>query len=79
MDETGLLILGLIWAILCLVLFFKVWGACDNIKRLTDKYASENEEESAHSAQTPKTTGESVLLKSTPETREDIDNWLTEE
>lgn len=79
MDETGLLILGLIWAILCLVLFFKVWGACDNIKRLTDKYASEDEEEIVPGAPTPKTIGKSVSLKSTPETREDIDNWLTEE
>lgn len=78
MDGNGLLILGFIWAILCLVLFFKVWGACDNIKRLTDKYAPEEEDE-APIVPTPKTGGESALLKSTPETREDIDNWLKEE
>ncbi len=79
MDETGLLILGLIWAILCLVLFFKVWGACDNIKRLTDKYVPEDEEKSAPDMSTSNIIEESVSLKSTPETREDIDNWLIEE
>lgn len=27
--------------ILSIVLFFKVWGACDTIKRLVEKYAPE--------------------------------------
>lgn len=36
-----ILLLSVIWTILSVVLFFKVWGACDNIKRLADKYAPE--------------------------------------
>ena len=32
-------ILYIIWGILCVILFFKVWIACENIKRLADKYA----------------------------------------
>ena len=36
-----ILLLSIVWAILSIVLFFKVWGACDNIKRLVEKYAPE--------------------------------------
>lgn len=62
-------LLGLIWSVLCIVLFFKVWKACNNIQRLADKYAPENVNK-----------GEiSKSGKSTLETREDIDKWLKEE
>ena len=30
-------ILGIVWSILCIILFFKVWGMCNNVKRLTDR------------------------------------------
>ncbi len=36
--EILLPILALIWAILNIVLFFKVWSACDDIRRIADKY-----------------------------------------
>ncbi len=32
-----ILLLG--WSILCVILFFKIWGACNDIKRLAEKYA----------------------------------------
>ena len=32
-------LLVLVWGILCIILFFKIWGACNNIKRLANKYA----------------------------------------
>ena len=32
-------IICVIWGVLNIVLFFKVWGMCDNIARLTEKIA----------------------------------------
>ena len=32
-------LLVLVWGILCIILFFKIWGACNNIKKLANKYA----------------------------------------
>ena len=55
-------IIALIWGILCLILFFKIWGMCNDIKRLTDKYAPKGQI--------------SKLGKETLETRDDIDKWL---
>lgn len=63
--EDFVILLSLIWSVLCIVLFFKVWNACNNIQRLTDKYAPNRE---------IRKTGKSTL-----ETREDIDKWLKEE
>ena len=57
--EEFIFICSLIWCILCIILFFKVWGACDNIKRLTKKFIPE-------------------YKTSTPESKEDIDKWLSE-
>ena len=37
-------ILAIVWAILCIILFFKIWSACNSIQRLADKYAPINEE-----------------------------------
>ena len=69
MDMEGFVVLlGLIWSVLCIVLFFKVWKACNNIQRLADKYAPENAKKDNVSKQ-----GLSTL-----ETREDIDKWLKE-
>ena len=59
-------LLCLIWSVLCIVLFFKVWNACNNIQRLADKYAPEKDNVSKQG-------------KSTLEAREDIDKWLNEE
>lgn len=36
--ELLLPIIALIWAIMNIVLFFKVWRACDDIRRIADKY-----------------------------------------
>ena len=65
--EDLVVLAGLIWSILCIILFFKVWNACNNIKRLADKYAPESSK------------SKSSVSKSALETREDIDKWLKEE
>jgi len=36
--EILLPIIALIWAVLNIILFFKVWRACDDIRRIADKY-----------------------------------------
>lgn len=35
--ETIELILSIVWGILCLILFFKIWGMCNNISRINKK------------------------------------------
>ena len=57
--------IALIAAILNAILFFKLWGACDNIKRIADKYAPEKDDKPRHSR--------------TPETKEDVERWLNED
>lgn len=39
--EILLAIAGLVWFILNIILFFKLWGACDDIRRIADKYDPE--------------------------------------
>ena len=44
-NEIALLMIVLaIWAILNLILFFKIWGMTNNVKRLADKFAPEQQE-----------------------------------
>ena len=33
-----LTIIGLVWGILNIILFFKLWGACNDIRRIADRY-----------------------------------------
>lgn len=40
-----LIILGAVWGVLNVILFFKLWGACNDIKRIADKYDPETKEE----------------------------------
>ena len=56
--EVLLVVLSVIWAILCIVLFFKIWGACNNIALLVKTFVPES---------------------LTPETKEEIEEWLEEE
>lgn len=72
MGDLILLSLSIVWNILSIVLFFKVWGACDNIKRLAEKYAPEAKKN------TPESSDE-IDKKNTPESRDEIDKWLKEE
>ena len=37
-------IIAIIFAILNICLFFKLWGACNNIKRIADKYVPQPKE-----------------------------------
>lgn len=44
-NEIALLMIVLaIWGILNLILFFKIWGMTNNVKRLADKFAPEQQE-----------------------------------
>lgn len=43
-NEIALLMIVLaIWGILNLILFFKIWGMTNNVKRLADKFAPEQQ------------------------------------
>lgn len=37
-------IIAIIFAILNICLFFKLWGACNNIKRIADKFAPQSKD-----------------------------------
>ena len=46
MDILGILLLvivGIIGSVLNVILFFKIWNACNNIQRITDKYICADE------------------------------------
>lgn len=62
---VALAVLSVVFFILDIILFFKLWGACDNIKRIADKYAPEKDNKSQRSR--------------TPETKEDVERWLNED
>lgn len=68
--ETPFLVATIVGAILEIILFFKLWGACDNIKRIADKYDPEGLEE----RKANKHKGLSPFA-----TKEDIDKWLKED
>lgn len=36
--EILIAVILLVWGILNIILFFKIWGACNNIKRIANKY-----------------------------------------
>lgn len=43
-----LIFLGLAWSIFIICLAFKVYGACNNIKRIADKYDPEHKRGNSH-------------------------------
>ena len=59
--------IALIWAVLNIILFFKLWRACDNIKRIADKFDPEGK------AERERAKGFSPFAS-----KEEIDNWLKE-
>lgn len=67
--EVTLAVLGIAWGILNIILFFKLWGACNNIKRIANKYAPDLEKE-RESRNRP---------RSSVETKEELDKWLNED
>ena len=67
-GSTILLTIGLAWVILNIILFFKLWRACDNIKRIADKYAPDLEKE-REKRNRP---------HSSVETKEELEKWLNE-
>lgn len=75
--------LSLIFFVLDIILFFKLWGACDNIKRIADKYAPQPE--AVRHEPSPKLnparrkpSHPSWPEDKTPETKEDVERWLNE-
>ena len=44
--ETILIdVLTIIWCILSIILFFKVWGMCDDVRALRNKFAPKQKEQ----------------------------------
>lgn len=66
---TLFLIATVVGAVLEIILFFKLWRACDNIKRIANKYAPDLEKE-REKRNRP---------RSSVETNEEIEKWLNED
>lgn len=66
--DIALVILGIVWGVLNIILFFKLWRACDNIKRIADKYAPDLEKERERRNRP----------RSSVETKEELEKWLNE-
>lgn len=60
-------VIAIVWAVLNIILFFKLWGACNNIKRIADKFDPEGKAER-----------ERVERLSPFASKEEIDNWINE-
>lgn len=63
--------IAIVWAALNIILFFKLWGACNNIKRIADKYDPEGLEERKNTANKHK--GLSPFAS-----KEELGKWLNE-
>lgn len=63
--EIAVAVLSIIFFVLDIILFFKLWGACDNIKRIANKYAPEKQDKPCRTY--------------TPETKEEMERWLNED
>lgn len=70
METFGTLfwIATVIGAILEIILFFKLWRACNDIKRIADKYAHDLEKERVKRNRP----------RSSVETKEELEKWLNE-
>lgn len=66
---TFFLIATVVGAILEIILFFKLWRACNDIKRIADKYAPDLERERERRNRP----------RSSVETKEELDKWLNED
>ena len=44
--EEIIVIIAIVFSVLSICLFFKIWGACNNIKRLADKFSPRQEDNS---------------------------------
>lgn len=63
------MIATVVGAILEIILFFKLWKACNDIKRIADKYAPDLEKERERRNRP----------RSSVETKEELDKWLNED
>lgn len=68
METFGILfwVAAVVGAVLETILFFKLWRACDNIKRIADKYAPDLEKEQEKRNRP----------RSSVETKEELEKWL---
>ena len=70
--EEGLGLIALLFAILQIVLFFKVWRMCDDVHNIANKYV--HGEATMTKQERHKNIKEG---KTTPETRAEMDAWLS--
>lgn len=69
--QAFLIILGIVWGILCLVLFFKIWGACNNIaeikKHIRNNPTNATKISNLDTSPTPPTSEENQVEETTEE------------
>ncbi len=68
-----LAVLSVVFFILDIILFFKLWVACNDIRRIADKCDPETK------AERERKVREYKPMFHTPETKEDIERWLNED
>jgi hypothetical protein len=37
--DMFLVVLSIVWSVLCIILFFKVWGMCNDVAEMKDRFA----------------------------------------
>lgn len=82
--EVVTAVLAITFFILDIILFFKLWGACDNIKRIADKYApmQTNVSNKPRRERKPSRAVKDSKwddFNAPPETKEDVERWLNED
>lgn len=70
--QAFLIIIGIVWGILCLVLFFKVWGACNDIADIRKHIINSNQTKQSGISNskipiTPPTTEDNQIAETTEE------------
>ncbi len=46
-------IIAIVWGVLNIVLFFKIWGMCNNVNRLANHFCKNSSKETVPESQTP--------------------------
>lgn len=67
------LVASVVVAVLDGILFFKLWTACNDIRRIADKYDPKGKAERERKAR------EYKPMFITPETKEEVERWLSED
>ena len=72
--EVFLGIIGFVWCVLCIILFFKVWGMCNNVGRILDLLMKDQDKEDNSIKERSKTQQKREHPKAPLETR--INPWV---